>query len=356
MAGVISALDYLDGPAAHPPARVCVLFGDEPFLKRLALTEVRQAVLGGGDAEFSLARFDGRQAPLRDVLDELSTVALFGGGRLVVVEEADEFVTRYRPELEDYVAHPRPGSVLVLDVATWPKTTRLYKALAQGGLAIDCKAPDAGPLARWLTRWATGRHQARLEPAAADLLLEMVGPQLGLLDQELAKLAASVGPGGQVSADLVAELAGGWRARTAWDMLDAAASGNAKNALNQLDRLLAAGEAPVALLAQMGSSLRRFAAATRLVQRAEAAGRPIRLPQALEQAGVHPFVIKKGQVERQLMQLGRARAGQLYRWVLAADLDLKGASHLPARTVLERLIARMSAAAGTADRSRTAAR
>jgi DNA polymerase-3 subunit delta len=349
---LLSALDYLEDPAASPPAAVCVLFGDEPFLKRLALARIRQAVLGDQDGEFSLARFDGRQTPLRDVLDELSTVALFGSGRLVVVEDADEFVTRYRPELEDYVARPKPSGTLVLDVAAWAKTTRLYKALAHAGLSIDCKAPEPGPLVKWLVAWARRQHQARLEGAAADLLLEMVGPQLGLLDQELAKLAASVGPGGAITADLVGELAGGWRARTAWEMIDAANAGNARAALNQLDRLLAAGEAPVGILAQMAASLRRFAAATRLVEQAEAAGRPIKLAHALAQAGVNPYVLRQGLVEKQLMQIGRQRAAQLYRWVLAADLDLKGASQLPPRMVLERLIARLSSTAGQAARAR----
>ena len=44
----------------------------------------------------------------RDVLDELSTMALFGGGRrMVIVEDADDFVSRYRASLEDYAARPR---------------------------------------------------------------------------------------------------------------------------------------------------------------------------------------------------------------------------------------------------------
>ena len=77
--------------------------------------------------------FDGRETLLRDVTDALATRALFGGGRhLVIVDEADEFVSDNRPALEDYVASsqvrprcwcwtsssgpPRPGST-----RRWPK-------------------------------------------------------------------------------------------------------------------------------------------------------------------------------------------------------------------------------------------
>ena len=342
MAKKLHAVDYLASPEKYPARPVCVLFGDEPFLKRHVLEKLRQAVLGGGDAEFSLAVFAGRKALLREVVDELSTVAMFGGGRrLVVVDEADDFVSRYRGELEDYVSHPKPSGLLVLEVKTWPANTRLYKAVAAEGLPIDCGSLSAARLTRWLGAWAPGEHNVQLTPAAAELLIEMVGPELGLLDQELAKLALTAGPGEKVTPQTVGQYVGTWRAKTTWEMLDAMLDGNAREALVQLDRLLLAGESPVGLLAQISASLRRFAAATRLILQAEKAGRRLSLRNALEEAGVKSFVLKKA--ERQLRQLGRHRGAQLYGWLLQADLDLKGASALPPRLVLERLIVRLAA-------------
>ncbi|MGE0609885.1 MAG: DNA polymerase III subunit delta [Pirellulales bacterium] len=344
MPATLEALPFLAKPEKYPADPVCVLFGDDPFLKRLALAELRREVLGSDDGEFSLARFNGRQAAPREVFDELSTVALFGGGRrLVVVDDADDFVSAYRPELEDYVARPRGGGVLVLVVSTWPKTTRLYKTLADCGLQIDCKAPARAALLKWLAVWSQRTHRAKLDPAAAEVLVDLVGPELGLLDQELAKLAVSAGTDQVILPELVADLVGGWRARTTWDMLDAAVSGDARAALSQLDRLLLGGENPVGLLAQMASSLKRFASAARIVEQAEAEGQRVGVRQALEQAGVKTFVLAKA--EPQLKQLGRRRASQLHRWLLDADMALKGESRLPPRTVLEKLIVRLSKAA-----------
>ena len=76
-------------------------------------------------------------------------------------------------------------------------------------------------------------------------------------------------------------------------MLDAAMDGKVREALLQLDRLLASGEQPVGLLGQISASLRRFAAATRLVIQSEAAGRRVNLRDALEQTGVKPFFSKR---------------------------------------------------------------
>ena len=109
MAKALHAFDYLSAIDDHAPQPVNVVFGDESFLKRHVLSNLKKQALGTSDADFSLTVFEGKQAELADVLDELSTMAMFGGSsRLVLIEEADDFVSRYRPELEDYVGAPRP--------------------------------------------------------------------------------------------------------------------------------------------------------------------------------------------------------------------------------------------------------
>lgn len=346
MAKPLEALDYLAAPDKHSVAAVTVLFGDESFLKRHALAAVRQQVLSGDDADLSVAVFTGKLCTMRDLNDALATRALFGAERqLVVVEEADEFVTANRSALEDYVARPRTSAVLVLEVKQWAANTRLFKAVAESGLQIECKFPAQARLLKWLVARAKQPHQAQLAADAAEVLAETVEPELGLFDQELSKLAALAGPDGKITVAMVNEAVGGWRAKTAWDMLDAMLRGDARDALVQLDHLLVGGEVPIALLAQIGSSLRRLAAAARWIEQGEQTGRPLTLRQALERAGVKPFLIAK--VEPQLRHLGRTRAGQLYRWLLDADLALKGGSStaVRARMVLERLIIRVAAPA-----------
>jgi DNA polymerase-3 subunit delta len=337
----VLALDYLAAPGKYPPKPVCALFGDESFLRRQAILGLRAAVLGGDDGDFSLKTFNGREAIFRDVHEELSTVAMFGGGRrLVVVEDADAFVTQYRPQLEDYVARPSRSGVLALDLDALPSTTRLYKAIADDGLLIDCRAPAPARLTKWLGDWAKQHHQVQIPQAAAEMLIELIGPELGLLDQELAKLSLLAGDQRKITPELIKQSVGGWRAKKTWDMLDAALDGNVGEAMLQLDRLIASGEQPVGLLAQISASLRRLAAATRLVLQTEAAGRRASLRDVLERVGVKGYFVEK--TERQLRNLGRRRGAQLYGWLLEADLDLKGESAMPPRLVLERLIARLS--------------
>ena len=348
----LHAFDLLAKPGEHQiSAGICVLFGDEPLLKREALNVISRIVLGD-DNDVPLATFDGPQADWRDVHDELATVSLFSSGpRLAVVEEADKFVSACRDKLEAYAASPAAG-VLVLLVDTWPGNTRLAKAVAQNGLAIECRAPqmqrgkskvlDEKRLLKWLATWSKQRHGIKLDAAAAEELLDLVGPELGLLDTDLAKLALYLEPGGTITSQMVQDIVGGWRTKSIWQLVDAAAEGDAAEALAGIDRLLQMGEAPQALFGQIAWSLRRFAAATRIYQQAERDGRRAALDAALEQAGFRHWQLKDAQ--RQLRQIGRQRAGELYRWLLETDLALKG-SHSQAdraRLKLEQLLLRLA--------------
>lgn len=348
-------MDFLANPAKFPPGHVCAVMGDEAFLKREVLAELRAQVLGDDEGEFSLTTLAGRDARLRDVLDALGTVSLFGSGkRLVIVDEVDSFVSEHRGELEAYVERPHSGGVLVLEVKTWPATTRLAKAVAAKGLTVECKSLNENQVKRWLVQRATSRHGVRLDSSAADALLELLPPELGILAQELDKLSLLAGASGEIDALLVTDNVGGWRTRTAWDMVDAVADGRAKDAFEQLHRLIAAGEKPQGLFPQMSHSLRQLAAAARVIEAAEADGRRIGLQTALQQAGVPPFKI--GTAERQLRQIGRERARQLAEWLLAADLAMKGynSSDARARMEIERLIVRLSSAAGPHSRQAAA--
>jgi DNA polymerase-3 subunit delta len=366
----IHAFDFLEAPQSHAAAAVCVLFGDELFLRRLSAARLRGLLLGEDEDETPYATFDGAEVEWRDVRDELATVSLFGGGRrLAVVEDADKFVSQYREELGQYVERPRGGSSLVLIVDAWASNTRLYKQVDKTGLQIECRAPlvpkkknkeiDERRVAQWIVAWGGSQHAVKLSAQAASQLLEHLGPELGLLDQELAKLALYAPVGGKVSPELVNEVVGGWRAKTTWDLIDAAVDGDAAEALRQLDRLLQAGQAPQALFGQVAWSLRRYAVATRIFQQAERQRRRVDLGGALTQAGFKDW--PKGtlaKAEQRLKQLGRDRAGQLFSWLLDADLKLKGThSHADrGRFVLETLFLRLARQAAPRRTPQTARR
>ena len=130
---------------------------------------------------------DGERAELVDVLDELRMFAMFGGYKVVIVRDAEEFISRYREQVEKYLAAPVDSATLILRCEALVSTTRVYKLIDKLGGILDCKPPKQ--LASWIATQAKNAHGLTLSSEVSRLLAELVGDDLGRLDNELAKLA-----------------------------------------------------------------------------------------------------------------------------------------------------------------------
>lgn len=346
MSNTIHAFDFLasDAPIS---AGVVVLFGDENFLKSKCSAKIKSELLVGEEAELNLIKLNGPAAEMKDIRDELSTVSLFGGGgqRVVIVEDAEKFVTEHRDELETYVANASSSGVLVLDVGQWRSNTRLYKAVDSKGLQIDCRPPmrgknvNAKQIAKWMAVWGKEQHGLKIKQIVVEHMIDLVGPELGLLDQNLAKLSLYVDAKTPVTEDHVNEYVGGWQTKSIWDLIDTAINGHSGAAIAQLDRLLQNGDAPQALFGQISWSLRRYAMAFDEAKRFTRHGKRLDVEEVMGSAGFR-FPPEKKKAMEQLKRIGREKGSQYYRILLECDLALKSShSAMPrSRIALEKLI------------------
>lgn len=328
------AVEFLQNPDTHPPGALVVLVGNESYLKQQVLNAVRQVVLGAEADDMGLVRFAGDDVELKDVTDELLTISMWGGPKLVYVESAADFVSKYRSGLESYVAKPARSGLLVLDVKSWPGNTRIAKAVAKTGLKVECSELKGVALRNWLVQTAAEGYEKQLSRDAAALMLERAGSELALLDRELAKLASYVGERARIGVDDVRALVGGWKTDTTWQMLDAVRDGRIAEALVCLEKLLRAGEPAIKILGGINFVFRKFATATELSRTGT------NLNSALKQAGILPFAVAPA--SNYLRRIGRPAAERIYRQLTTADEDLKGRSTLDEKTILERLLIELS--------------
>src|SRR5262245_31692938 len=201
------------------------LHGDEPFLKRHVIRAVRKRALGDEADEQSVSLYSGEKATFAEVFDDLDTVPFFDPKRVVLVENADPFVSKYRGELETKLKQLPETGVLILDVKTWASNTRLAKMI-DNSASIVCKAPGSQYLGKWCSDWCGAQYQKQLPTPAASLLVDHVGPEMGLLDQEMQKLSVYVGARNKIEHEDVDKLVGNNRAADTWKIFDALAVGN----------------------------------------------------------------------------------------------------------------------------------
>jgi DNA polymerase-3 subunit delta len=255
---------------------------------------------------------------------------MFSPSKIVLIENADDFVSANRPHLEAFAEKPIGKSKLVLEVNKWPKNTKLFKKVDKQGLAVECSELTGAKLTGWLTKQAKEEYEKTLTRDAAQLITELAGSSLGLLNQELQKLASYVGERDKISVDDVRTLVGGWKAETTWTMINAVRDGDIDVALNCLQKLLHAGEAPQRILGGMNYVFKKIARATELSRKGKS------LPGALKEAGV--YYKEVAAVEQYLRRIKRPRAERILNRLALADYQLKGGSRLPNELLMEQLL------------------
>jgi DNA polymerase III subunit delta len=332
----VDALTFLAGSAKGKRHPIYALFGDEDFLKRHARARIIDTALGGEDPSFAVAVYSGEKLDFSTVRNELDTLPFLAPARIIVIENADPFVTEHRAALEQCAAKPSSAGVLVLEVKTFPETTKLAKALPDAA-KLSCKSIATFKLVPWCVEWARTRYKKKLESDTAEALVELVGTSMGMLDQELQKLASAVGDSPAIAVEDVQRFVGRSKSADVFRILDAIGEGRPGEALSILEDLFAEAEDPMAILGPLTAQLRKLATVARLNLRE---GLP--LGPAMDAAKVPGWDKARMAFERQLKHLGRRRLEKLIEWLTEINLGVKGGNPLPERVQVERLIVQLA--------------
>jgi len=309
--------------AKHPP--IVVVFGDEEYHKASIIQRTLDLLLPPeADRTMALSAFDGSQTEeqggpvLATVMDDLATLPLLSERRVVLIREADRFITTWRENLERYLEGPAPTGTLILECRSFPKTTRLYKAvLACGGQVHECKKLAGRALAGFVLTEAQARGK-RMQPAAAERLCELVGPHQGALAGEVEKLCLYVGARPTITAEDVAALVGQSREQKIFAVMDAAGAGRLAEALELWRQVLATDSAAIyKAVGGIAFVLRRWLDA----QRMRAEGAHIR--------AIAPKLMMWGRENQAEALLARLPPSRLARHLAAvAELDSQAKSGL----------------------------
>lgn len=213
---------------------VYALVGADPFLQLQELGKL------GKELPPDAAKIDlgGDKAELADVLDELRSFSMFGSGKMVIVRDADDFLSKYRESLEKYVAAPADSATLVLRLSSLPANQKIHKLIAKTGEVIKCEPPSPAQLPPWIVAHAKSAYKATIAPDAARLLAELIGDDLGRLDTELAKLSLQVDAGKPIGTDQIRGSVAFQREQELRDLTAALAVGRTAEAVRRWRQLL----------------------------------------------------------------------------------------------------------------------
>lgn len=330
--------------ANSTPPPICVLYGEEDHLKAAALTAMLDELLPPGvDRSLALSVYEGGRPPdqggpmINNVLEELATLPFLADRRVVLIRDADAVIAMavWRERLEAYLEKPARTGTLILECRSFPKNLRLHKAAAAAGRVQEFKRLYGENLVSFANDQARDRGH-RLERAAAARLIELAGPDTGMIDAEVEKLCLYTGERTTITEADVVALVGQSREEKIFACADAAALGRLPQALRMWEQVLETDpEAVFRAVGGLAYVLRRWLAAHLAV----AAGQSLR--------SLAPQMMMYGR-ERELEQILRRLPPRRLRGLLAALAELDAQAKSGARTIergIELLLARLAAAA-----------
>jgi len=312
--------------ADRNPKPVYVIFGADAFLRDQYRREITAEVLGDADVQTCLCSYEA-SAELAAVLDDLRTPPLLGDRRLVIVSDADDFISAYRDKLEAYLNAPSSNGTLLLTVKSFPANTRLAKRVAKIGVKADCSPLKANAAGTFIRREAAARSR-QLDRQGEILMIEWLGTDRARIAGELDKLAAYTEGRTTITADDVAAVVVATAGVNPFALPDALAAGDAKAALNVLERLLTQRGEEYRVLGLIGWHLRR---AMKAKQMLAAGGREFDIFKAVNIFGASRQAYRRMLAERPL-----ARICGDFRQLIRADLAIK--TGRDGKAALQRLV------------------
>ncbi len=229
---------------------------------------------------------EGRRAPdLDGLINSLAAISLIASRRYLLVDGVDAWGKADAERAAAAIAQIPPETTLAL-VAHGKTPAGLAKAVEKaGGEVLAFDVPRERELPKQLVSDAR-QLGYDLEPAAARLLVERLGPRPIRLRTELERLALWAGDGGQVGVEDLEAMVADTSEEAIWTLADAVVAGDDAETMRVAEVLVAQGEALPRIIYSLAPRLRQaFRAATELE-----AGRPA--GDVAKGLSMHPYAAK----------------------------------------------------------------
>ena len=305
----------IPAPATGVPPYV-LISGPEGVLAERALASILEALrVGDPDLEVIKLYAEGYQG---GTLTMHASPSLFGGTKMIVVQDLEEAPDELQTDVLDYLAAPADEVTLVVAHKSGMRGKKVLDTLKKAGArVIDCPVIKSdGDKAQFATN-EFRRQGRKATPDAVRALVEAVGKDLRELAAACAQLVADTE--GVVDEAMVEKYHGGKVEATGFKVADAAIAGNAGEALRLLRHAISAGDNPVPIVAVLAMQLRQMV-------RVGSAGRGPS-GQLAKTLALAPWQVD--QARRKLNGWDPDGLGRAIQAVAAADFDVKGGGRDP---------------------------
>ena len=312
---------------------IYVIAGKDASLANAECDRLLDKLIEPAERATGLLNVEADKITITEVMDELRTLPFLASKRIVVLKDADKFISANRELLENYFDNPSPTGILIMTVSSLDARTKLAKKLPKVGKLIQVSQPSASQLPAKLRQYALEAHAKTLKGETLELLIELAGEDLSRLYSEIDKLAVFVADNKSITAADVQALVGHNRIYNAFDIIDSVIARDAARAVDQLRRLFGQDRsAEYTFVGALAYHLRRMFTAKVMLKKGRSqwdVGKSLRI--------WHRADAFFGQVSKASL----AEIGLLIQRLAQTDYEIK-TGRATARTAIEELVMTMA--------------
>lgn len=243
--------------------RCYVLYGEEDYLRLYYFRQMKKQLLDRLTEDFNYHRLTSENFSLQMLADSLEALPMMGERTLVHLDDAPllELNEDDAKIAADILSNLPEHCCLVLTYADLKPDRRkkLWKLLEKYGVIAEFRYQNESELRPWIVRHFRARGKT-ISPHLCNELISLCGLSMSRLQGEIEKICAYSGADTIVSSDLT-EVVEPTLEAAVFEIFNCIADKKFDRALQTLQVLLKQQEEPIAIVAAMGTQLRRLRAA-----------------------------------------------------------------------------------------------
>ena len=323
---------------AKKPERLYFFHGEEMFLLRYYLEQVKKILIDELTESFNFHRFTNETFTMQDFADAVENLPMMAEYTMVQVDDTDLFklaeaernkIIAIMNDIPEYCT-----VVFTYETVSWKPDKRqntLYEAVSTNGQIVEFAKQDQRELITWIIRHFAALNK-RITPDLCAYLIEITDGTMTSLRSEISKIASYSGADDICKADIDAVTEPVPDA-VAFQMASDISSGKYDNAMVKLQQLLKMQEEPLNILGTVGSHFRRIGTARTLLDNGKNASDLMKLYAMTDYAAR-----KTMESARRFSPAFCKRASEL---ILETDRKIKTSFDMPQR-LLEMLILQLA--------------
>ena len=242
------------------------IYGDESYLVERGVRHLMAAAVAPDFREFNLNVYYGTEAKGDEIVETAQTLPMFVERRVVLVRKSSALSAAALEVLSEYIQDPSPSTCLILQGEKVDQRKKFFLDLKKKGRVVEYKRLYENQLGPFIRNEATA-YGKRVDQAAQEMLVHLVGNNLQELATQIEKVATFTGEKSVITVDDVSLAASDTKVDSVFDLANALGEKDMAKALRRLHTMLRDGEAPLMILSLLTRHFRQLRIVRELLEK-----------------------------------------------------------------------------------------